>query len=190
MEFKECSNLTSLFTLPIASKINVLECLTVEKCYNLKCIIAEDQGDSQDFMNYKSIFPNLKELKVLECQALESLFPAHFLRYHKHLTSLSITSAPKMKFVFGRSHYQDFLSHQNQDYVNTQLDLPALGSILLEGIPNLVSICPINYYVTSLSLNSIVLKRSPQFFPRSFTDYMVCRRERRGIHNHIKVHTL
>lgn len=175
MIFENCSNFISLFTPPLASATTMLEFLTIRECHNLKCIVAEEGDHAQDHVNYNSIiFPNLKVLNVVECQALEFLLPARCLRFLVHLKSLNVIKAPKLKYVFGTSHCDDNLSHQNQNVRTDQLDLPALEALGLVGVPNLVGVCPRNYYVRGLSLKSIVLNTGPQFVIRSLTDFMVC----------------
>ncbi|XP_054812830.1 uncharacterized protein LOC129313598 isoform X3 [Prosopis cineraria] len=168
MRLVSCSRLVSLLALPIASKI-LLEVLIIEECHELKCIVA-DEEDAQALMNFNSIFSKLKELHVSRCRTLEYLFPASLFRSPTHLKYVTIAHAPKLKYVFGTSHHEDS-SHESQN-IEAYIDFPVLESLNLEVIPNLVSIFPQNYYLTGLSLKSIVLDMSPEFIIKSFTDFM------------------
>ncbi|XP_028773328.1 uncharacterized protein LOC114730425 isoform X4 [Neltuma alba] len=170
MKLVNCSNLVSLFALSFASHI-FLEILIIEECHELRCIVA-DGDDVQALMNCRSIFSKLKELHVLRCNAVEYLFPAFVFRSPSHLKYVTISDAPKLKYVFGTNHHDDTSCHENQN-IETYIDFPALESLCLEVVPNLVSIFPKNYYIRGLSLKSIVLDISPKFVIKSFTDFMI-----------------
>ncbi|KAI9088299.1 hypothetical protein K1719_030020 [Acacia pycnantha] len=147
----KCTNLTSLTTLSSASII-MLEVLTIRGCDQLKCIVG-DEGDARTQINYNSIFPKLKQLEVLDCIALEYLFPAYAFRSPVYLESLEIIKAPMLKYVFGRSQHDDSLNLENQN-IQTFIDFPVLKDLSIKDVPKLASIYPENYYMRGLYLRT------------------------------------
>ncbi|KAK4253901.1 hypothetical protein QN277_010518 [Acacia crassicarpa] len=171
IELVGCTNLILLTTLSTASII-LLEVLTVRACDQLKCIVG-DEGDARTQIDYNSIFPKLKQLEVSYCNALEYLFPAYAFRSPVYLKSLKISRAPMLKFVFGRSQYDDSLNLKNQN-IQTLIDFPALKDLSIEYVPKLLSIYPENYYMRGLYLRFVILKELPEFTIRHFSEFLVC----------------
>ncbi|XP_054811972.1 uncharacterized protein LOC129313105 [Prosopis cineraria] len=173
MELVTCANLISLFALHDASILS-LEELTVKRCDQLKCIVA-DEGGATTHMNHNSIFPKLKQLDMSECNVVEYLFPASAFRSPMHLERLRIKDAPKLEYVLGRSSHDDNLSHQNQN-IKICIDFLALKSLGMHNVPKLVSLCPKNFCLRGLSLEAIILDIdiSSMSSIKSFNDFMVC----------------
>ncbi|KAK4254265.1 hypothetical protein QN277_009669 [Acacia crassicarpa] len=156
MEIYGFSGFKYLFTLSIASSLKLLEILAVGSCDTLEHIV-RDKQDDYDHMNVNSIFPNLQEVEVYDCNDLEYLFPAFYSKDFKDLESLSIRGVEKLTHVFGKCQ-----ADRNHN-VHIDLNLPALKRLSLRRIPNIVSICAQNYSIKELYLEDISLDRSPQF---------------------------
>ncbi|KAF7842576.1 putative disease resistance protein [Senna tora] len=175
MTITHCSNITSLFTFPIASSMLVLEELGVKKCRGLKHLIT-DEGDGHDHMNKISIFPKLKLVSIENCRLLESLFPASHCTTFDNLESVKISRAPKLGYVFGKCYCEDKLAHHNR---NVEIHLPTLNRLIIHDLPNMVNICSENSYITALSPKIIYLGECPQLpFIPLVTDFTVGLNER------------
>ncbi|KAK4254269.1 hypothetical protein QN277_009673 [Acacia crassicarpa] len=160
------SQLTSLFTISIASSLKLLETLKVEECEALQHIITVERPTSHGRqMIVHSPFPRLKEVCIRRCNSLEYVFPAFYSKHFQHLERLSIREAGKMKYVFGKCP-------ADQDHnVHSELALPALKELCLADVLNMVSICAENYYVEVLHLDQIDCEGCPQL-PQTLIDFL------------------
>ncbi|XP_028753122.1 uncharacterized protein LOC114712746 [Neltuma alba] len=166
IEITGFSELTSLFTISIASSLKLLETLEVRRCNKLEHIITDDGPTRLGHVNVHSIFPKLQEVYVCRCNNLEYVFPASYSKDFKDLKSVSIEEAGEMKYVFGECH-----ADENHN-VQGKLNLPALEKIGLEDVPNMVSICVGNYYVEALHLEYISFEGCLQL-PQTLIDFFV-----------------
>ncbi|KAI9103576.1 hypothetical protein K1719_023199 [Acacia pycnantha] len=169
MNIGDISNLKSLFSISIASSMSLLEGLVVSNCDELEHIITEEV-DGHHHMNANSIFPNLRTIEIRQCHKLEYVFPASCSRNFVRLKSLLINGASQLKYVFGKSCDDDNSPHQNQ---NIEINLSALNELSLEGVPNMVSMCPENYDVKALSLQDIFLGECGQLPINDFLDLSI-----------------
>ncbi|KAF7842313.1 putative disease resistance protein [Senna tora] len=156
MTITHCSNITSLFTFPIASSMLFLEELEVKKCHGLKHLIT-DEGDGHDHMDKSSIFPKLQKVSIQKCRLLESLFPASHCTTFDHLESVKISHAHELRYVFGKCYCKDKLTHHN-----VKIHLPTLNRLIIHDVPNMVNICGENIYMKASSLKGIDLIECPQ----------------------------
>ncbi|XP_028753125.1 probable disease resistance protein At4g27220 [Neltuma alba] len=163
------SNLRSLFSVSVASSMSLLEKLTVRRCDELEHIVMEEV-DGHDHMNGRFFFLNLRTIEIFSCRKLESLFPASCSTKLVHLESVDIRGARELEYVFGKSCGDDKLRQQNQ---NCEIHLPALEKLSLEEVPNMVNMCPENYYVKASSLEDVILGECPQLPINSFIDVSV-----------------
>ncbi|XP_054813440.1 probable disease resistance protein At4g27220 [Prosopis cineraria] len=161
---------STLFTLSMASMI-LWEELTIKKCDGLKHLVTNDEDDYKDQKNCSSIFPNLKKLKIKECNDMDFLFPSTISLEIKNLRSWMIRDAPKLTHIVGQYHHEDLSANQNQQ--NEQhFDLPTLEFLCFKGVPSMISICVQNYYfLVSPSLHTIFLDNCGII---SFTDLIIC----------------
>ncbi|XP_028788340.1 uncharacterized protein LOC114744336 [Neltuma alba] len=166
IEITGFSKLTSLFTISIASSLKFLETLYVKWCDMLEHIITDEGANSQGHLNVHSIFPNLQQIHVWSCNNLEYVFPAFYSKDFRELGSVSIQKAEKMKYVFRECH-----ADQNHN-VQSKLNLPALKTVYLVDLPNMVSICTENYYVEVLHLEYIRIEGCLQL-AQTFIDFLV-----------------
>ncbi|KAK4254278.1 hypothetical protein QN277_009681 [Acacia crassicarpa] len=170
MNIENMSNFKSLFSVSIASSMSLLEELVVSDCDQLEHIVIEDV-DGHDHMNANSIFPNLRTIEIKNSDNLEYVFPASCSRNLVHLESVLISGARQLKYMFGKSCGDD--NSPNQNHNTNQIDLLALNKLCLKEVPNIVSMCPENYYVKALSLQDINLDGCPQLPIYSFVDLSV-----------------
>ncbi|KAK4254281.1 hypothetical protein QN277_009684 [Acacia crassicarpa] len=167
MNIRDISNLRSLFSISIASSMSFLEELVVSNCDELEQIVTEEV-DGHHHMKGNSIFPNVRTIEIKQCYKFEYVFPASCSRNLVRLESLLIDGASQLKYVFGKSCDDDNLpDHQNQ------IDLSALNKLSLKGVPNMVRMCPENYYVKAMSLQHISLEECVQLPINCFIDLSI-----------------
>ncbi|XP_028803910.1 uncharacterized protein LOC114758981 [Neltuma alba] len=138
MTIVQCWKLTSLFSISIATTI-MLEKLTIQRCDELKHVITNEEED-HDHMDCISIFPKLEELVIVDCRNMESIFPSSSSARLQKLRFVIIKAAPKLKYVFGRFGREEYLSNENENK-ELYIDAPALETISLINVPNVVGIC-------------------------------------------------
>ncbi|XP_054777482.1 uncharacterized protein LOC129285702 isoform X3 [Prosopis cineraria] len=158
-------NLTSLFTLSIASSLKLLEELEVTECDALEHIVTF-QGHGHDHLNVGSIFPKLRCVDVRSCNHLEYIFPAFYSKDFKDLESVDIRKAQRLKYVFGKCH----VDQNHSDKI--ELNLPALKDLCLRDVPNMLHICTENYHVKALYVEDISLGECPQLLIQTFKDFL------------------
>ncbi|KAK4254256.1 hypothetical protein QN277_009660 [Acacia crassicarpa] len=159
------SQLTSLFTISIASSLKLLETLEIEECDALQHLITDEGPNSHDQMIVPSFFPRLRFVYIKSCNNLEYVFPAFYSKDFKDLKVVGIWKAKRIKYVFGKCH-------ADQDHnVQSRLNFPALRSLTLDDVQNMVSICAENYYVEVLHLDYFVCTGCPQP-PQPFMDFL------------------
>ncbi|XP_028785414.1 uncharacterized protein LOC114741299 [Neltuma alba] len=133
-----CSKLKSLFSVSIATTI-MLEELYVEDCEELKHIITNEAEDDDTHLNCTSIFPKLQSLCVWKCNKLEFIFPSTLSGGLQKLKSIFISGAHELKYLFGKYGDEDCQSHENENN-EPHIHLPALESLYLDDVPNMMSI--------------------------------------------------
>ncbi|KAK4275904.1 hypothetical protein QN277_018914 [Acacia crassicarpa] len=133
-----CSKLKSLFSISIATTMIMLEMLYIWECQELKDIITNEAEDD-DHLNYTSIFPKLQNLNVCYCNKLKFIFPSTLSGGLQKLKYIFINEAHELKYVFGKYNEEECISNENE---NNELDihLPALESLFIMGVPNMISI--------------------------------------------------
>ncbi|XP_028754235.1 uncharacterized protein LOC114713721 [Neltuma alba] len=129
-----------------------------------------EEVDGHDHMNGRFFFPNLRTIEINSCGKLESLFPASCCKKLVHLESVDVWGARELEYVFGKSCGDDKSRQQNQ---NCEIHLPALNRVILTEVPNMVSMCPENYYMKASSLEDVILGKCPQLPINSFIDVSV-----------------
>ncbi|XP_054810106.1 uncharacterized protein LOC129311690 isoform X2 [Prosopis cineraria] len=165
IEITGSSDLTSLFTLSIASSLKLLERLEVKECNALEHIVT-DEGHGHDHINGSSVFPKLQRVIVDSCNHLEYIFPAFYSKDLKDLEYVDIAKAERLKYVFGKCHADQ--NHSDQ----IELNLPALKNLYLIDVPNMVHICTENYHVKALYVECISLEGCAQLLIRTLTDFL------------------
>ncbi|KAF7833304.1 putative disease resistance protein [Senna tora] len=139
LKLEHCPTLiTSLFPMSVAQTMVLLQELTVKNCCELKCLLTTE-GEEITPDNSGFLFPKLRILSVASCQNLEFIFPISCVQGLKQLQEISIVDASKLKYAFGQHGHESHLAYQ------TEILLPFLGILRLEGLSNLLSIFPENY---------------------------------------------
>jgi len=84
---KNISKMKSVFILSIAPRM-LLETLTISKCDELKHIIIDiGDHDNSGGNNWGTVFPNLRNVKVEDCEKLEYII-GHFTNDHQNHTEI------------------------------------------------------------------------------------------------------
>ncbi|XP_028786684.1 uncharacterized protein LOC114742593 [Neltuma alba] len=118
----------------------MLEKLHVAWCEELKHIITNEAEDDDDVhLNCASIFPKLQSLTVRRCNKLEFIFPSTLSRGLQKLKYIDILRAHKLKYVFGKYDEEECLSNEHENN-EPHIHLPALESLELSRVPNMISI--------------------------------------------------
>ncbi|XP_045824198.1 uncharacterized protein LOC123916725 isoform X2 [Trifolium pratense] len=137
----------SVFTLSVASKMLLLESLTIYSCDEMEHIVVDNGDGSSTGVNI--VFPKLEELCVNNCKKLEYIFGninASDLHNYLHLPalrSLYLNNLPSL-IGMGTKNYHTILSH--------------LAVIRLYGCPKVESIIGDFVYSMSKSQDSTTIK--------------------------------
>ncbi|XP_027342708.1 uncharacterized protein LOC113855315 [Abrus precatorius] len=146
---KSCPLLGPLFTTSTAKTLTSLEELIIQDCHRVEHILVQYD---HDFQSYMTVFPSLKKLNVMRCHLLQYIFPVSFAKGLEQLETIEIRETPKLIYLFGPN------IHSSHQYLNKiQIEFPVLKKITLHSIPNMINICPENYYATCPSLQLLVM---------------------------------
>jgi hypothetical protein len=160
IDLSHIPRIKSVFTLSVAQKMSSLESLTIFGCYELEHIVV-DIGDGSGTTGVNIIFPNLKELKVSDCEKLE--------------------------YIFGHINASDHQYHHHQNH----LHLPALISLKFDYLPSLIGMGTKNYHTILLShLEVISLFGCPQVANQSIAEFVYPMSKSQDCTTTIKVRTL
>jgi hypothetical protein len=137
-----------LFSESVAQSMQQLEQLTIKGCNELKHIIAPSGSDhggcntSEEIisapMNSPFLMSKLRNIDILGCESLESIFPICNIEGLAQLQNVSIEMAPKLEYVFGECDNECLSSHQNH------VMLPHLKVLKLCWLGNLIGMGPEN----------------------------------------------
>ncbi|KAI4306726.1 hypothetical protein L6164_029979 [Bauhinia variegata] len=166
LELYECPKLTSVFTCGVAQSLVLLERLKIFYCDSLKHIMTDDQKMRSTML----VFPKLKSVRIYQCDELEYLLSVSFAQGLLQLENLNVSYAKMLKHVFGQS----LSNHEDQNKNTFQIiDLPVLNNIQLYTLPNLISVCPENYYLTWPSLKELSWKYCPNLKMMSINECII-----------------
>ncbi|XP_058788152.1 disease resistance protein SUMM2-like isoform X2 [Vicia villosa] len=140
-----------LFSASVAQSLQQLEELSIIDCNELKHIISASGSEHDDGFNTREeiipiptsspfLMTNLREVNIVGCRSLESIFPICYVEGLNQLQMLEILSSPKLKYVFDEYGHEHLSSHQ---YKN-QVMLPRLESLTLDNLNNFIGMCPEN----------------------------------------------
>ncbi|KAK7304995.1 hypothetical protein VNO77_42892 [Canavalia gladiata] len=160
-ETEKCGVGEVLFSMCVAQSLLQLELLIIIGVDGLKHIIGNGRGDgsntSKEFI--PPLMPNLKIIQISGCNELESLLPICCVEGLTQLQRLEIMDVPKLRYVFDECDHMD---HSSLQYGN-QIFLPRLECLRLDGLENLVDMCPKNYPAKWPSPSEIMVKDCPNF---------------------------
>ena len=159
--------LWKLFSPSTAMCLTSLEELTIAECHGLRYIVTcesahenreEIIAEDRDSKSYDSMFPRLKRISVMNCNLLEHVLHVSFALGLVELKDIEIRQAPQLRYIFGENiHDHDHVHSSNQYQDKVQIELPVLEKMALFSTPNMINICPDNYYATCPSLQRIVM---------------------------------
>ncbi|MBA0756666.1 hypothetical protein Gogos_020447 [Gossypium gossypioides] len=158
---KDCKRLRYIFSSTMARNLPQLSSLDISDCEELEQIIENDQASSQ-----YHLFPNLTLIDIHRCKNLKCLFPvtlAHGGQLSK-LYQLNVRRVTKLEQVFkgdeaNVSKYEEKVIHLSQ-----------LNTMMLDGIPNLVSFSPMGYHFVFQSLRLLQVGVCPNVTTRFSVD--------------------
>ena len=143
-----------LFSASVAQSLQQLEQLKISGCYELKHIIAASgsqhggSNTSEEIspapMNSHFLITKLRDVNIIDCPSLESIFPICYVEGLTQLQKMEITLSPKLKYVFGKCDHEEHLSSHH-------VMLPHLEVLGLSLLGNLVGMCPENCQAKWLS---------------------------------------
>ncbi|WJX31676.1 hypothetical protein P8452_20081 [Trifolium repens] len=91
-------------------------------------------------MNSPILMRKLRDIDILDCNSLESIFPICYVEGLAQLQNMSIKKAPKLEYVFGKRDHENHSSYQYKNHVM----LPHLEVLELHYVENLIGMCPEN----------------------------------------------
>ncbi|MBA0669585.1 hypothetical protein Goklo_007481 [Gossypium klotzschianum] len=158
---KDCKRLRYIFSSTMARNLPQMSSLDISDCEELEQIIENDQASSQ-----YHLFPNLTLIDIHRCKNLKCLFPvtlAHGGQLSK-LYQLNVRRVTKLEQVFkgdeaNVSKYEEKVIHLSQ-----------LNTMMLDGIPNLVSFSPMGYHFVFQSLRLLQVGVCPNVTTRFRVD--------------------
>ena len=116
IKLRDISKMKTIFIISIASRM-LLETLTISKCDELKHIIT-DIGDHDNIgsNNWGTVFPNLRNVKVEDCEKLEYII-RHFTDDHQNHTEIHLHLPALETFIF--QHVSQTISRNIANFEKT-----------------------------------------------------------------------
>ncbi|KAJ6314016.1 hypothetical protein OIU78_017634 [Salix suchowensis] len=137
LEVSYCQKLTHVFTGSMVASLVQLKLLVILACEELEQIIAKDNDDEKDQIlsgsDLQSLcFPNLREIFIMRCNKLRSLFPVAMAAGLSKLEDLDVRDSSQLLGVF----WQD--DHASPVNVEKQMVFPNLSSLRLYNLQSIV----------------------------------------------------
>ncbi|XP_054799808.1 uncharacterized protein LOC129304154 isoform X2 [Prosopis cineraria] len=183
LTIKGLKNLRTLYRDQLPSGLFAkLEFLKIHSCDLLEHIIVDEVKEivangSGDQRSVRFAFSKLKTLRILDCGQLEFLMPVSYAHSLAQLECLSIAEANKLKSLFSPSIYEEL----DQDKFHN-VQFLALNTLILENLPNMVSICQENYHLKWPSLKDLTVRNVPQLKIKSINRWIGIYGLRKGDH--------
>ncbi|XP_028757993.1 probable disease resistance protein At4g27220 [Neltuma alba] len=160
LHISHCPKLTSLFPKCVVRAILLLQKLNINGCSELKNIIEEDgDGANSEIISASNnsaslVFSKLKSLTIIDCDKLEYVFSNSCVQGLEQLEEVCISGASQLKYAFGQ--------HEDE-HQEVQIKLPALKSLELNGLKNLLSIFPKTIHSSCPRLREMQCVKCPKF---------------------------
>ncbi|KAK4275888.1 hypothetical protein QN277_018899 [Acacia crassicarpa] len=138
IEIWKNKKLKTLFSVSACRNLPQLSKLTIGYCEELVNVVEDDSHDHHH-MNSSSIFPKLEDLSITNCNKLEFIFPLSLYGSLQKFKSISIIKAHELKYIFGKYNEEECVSNDNEND-EPPIHLPALESLILTDVPNMISI--------------------------------------------------
>ncbi|XP_022754001.1 uncharacterized protein LOC111302339 [Durio zibethinus] len=153
-----CGRLRSILSLTMARNLPQLSSLLIDECEELEQIIEKDGQTSSQGHHLQSIcFPNLTEIRIYSCENLKCLFPVSVAYGLPKLKILRVVNVSKLEQVFEQSGDEANGSEEKGKVIQ----IPQLGTLILEKLPNLVSFSSVGYHFVFPSLKFLAIRGSP-----------------------------
>ncbi|KAF8396805.1 hypothetical protein HHK36_018438 [Tetracentron sinense] len=140
-----CGRLRNLFSFALAQSIQRLQFLLISSCHNMENIILMEAIELTQFQS-TTIFQNLREIVIQNCDSLKSVFSSSLALGLQNLEELAIRECKGIEEIITEDNYRMWVA-------NEKVELPQLKIIELVGLPKLKSFF---YQATDLELPSLV----------------------------------
>jgi len=162
LSLEYCKSGEVLFPKSVAQSLQQLEQLKIRNCHELKLIIAASGGE-HGCCNPTSthfLMPSLREVTILDCPMLESIFPICYVEGLAELKRIHIAKGHELKYIFGECYHEH---HSSNLYLNHTM-LPQLEVLKLSSLDNLIGMCPEYCHAKwpSHSLRDLVVEDCPK----------------------------
>ena len=140
LSLEYCKSGEVLFPKSVAQSLQQLEQLKIRNCHELKLIVAASGGE-HGCCNPTSthfLMPSLREVTILDCPMLESIFPICYVEGLAELKRIHIAKGHELKYIFGECDHE----HHSSNLYSNHTMLPQLEVLKLSSLDNLVGICP------------------------------------------------
>ncbi|XP_022745269.1 uncharacterized protein LOC111295800 [Durio zibethinus] len=153
-----CRRLRYILSPTIARNLPQLSSLWIIECEELGQIIEKDGQTSSRGHHLQPIrFPNLTEIHIYSCENLKCLFPVSVAHGLPKLQILRVVNVSKLEQVFEQSGDEANGSEEKGKVIQ----IPQLGTLLLEKLPNLVSFSSVGYHFVFPSLKFLAIRGCP-----------------------------
>ncbi|OMO87990.1 Disease resistance protein [Corchorus capsularis] len=170
-----CKKLRYVFSPLLARNLPKLTHLKIKECEDLEQIVDTSSSSSspEDHHDLQSLsFPNLYTIDIESCNNLKYVFPISIVGDLQRLRRISISKASKLERVFGCEDKADAKDHDHQE--ETVLQLPYLGQLSLEELPNLISISSVDYHFLFPDLTELKVRDCRQMTTTFSIDLQSC----------------
>ncbi|XP_031284121.1 disease resistance protein At4g27190-like [Pistacia vera] len=158
LEIQWCNSLKHIFSLTLAQNLVQLKHLKIGNCEELEQILVVDD---ETLLNNKDhlFFPNLFQIKVIECHKLKCVFPINIGRHLQQLQKINVIGVNQLEEVFGHTDSGDLTNDK-------EIMLPQLQELSLFSLPNLTNFCSVSYHFIFPSLESLLVRSCPKITTR------------------------
>ncbi|XP_022753659.1 probable disease resistance protein At4g27220 [Durio zibethinus] len=154
----QCGKLRYILSPTIARNLPQLSSLWIYECEKLEQIIEKDgQTSSQGHHLQPICLPSLTGIHIYSCENLKCLFPVSVAHGLPKLKVLHVDNVSKLEQVFEQSGDEANGSEEKEKVIQ----LPQLGTLHLQTLPNLVSFSPAGYHFVFPSLQSLSVRGCP-----------------------------
>ncbi|PPD75978.1 hypothetical protein GOBAR_DD27103 [Gossypium barbadense] len=160
----KCRRLRYIFSPTIARNLPQLCNLDINNCEELEQIIEKDQTPSQHHLQ-PICFPNLRWIRIINCENLKCLFPITLAHGGlQNLELLNLSRVSKLEQVFEGD--EGNVSKDKEKLIH----ILQLRSLRLYELPNLVSFSPVGYHFVFPFLTGLHVEGCPNITTRFSVD--------------------
>ncbi|KAF7831650.1 putative disease resistance protein [Senna tora] len=152
-----CGKLKSVFPTMVHRSLPNLKSLTISECEELEEIMTEIEEPPNQYSNAQVFLPNIREIKVTQCNKLRCLLPITIAKMLPELNSLCISEAAQLREVFRHK-----ISEEGTSSSTEEIMLPNLETIELTKLPLLVDVCR-GLKLQVVKLSNVKINDCPNF---------------------------